>query len=112
MKLLTLYVAGGAMLVVGLIDDLTALRPHSKLLLQMIVIVGLVLAGFRVESVTHPLTGAPIQLGWLGQPRLRQHGPVRVTGWFWGGSRGQATRSGEGNRLVLGPYQTTWHPRF
>lgn len=65
-KLLALYVAGGAMLAVGLVDDIRVLRPRHKLLLEILVIAGLVAAGFRIERVTNPLTGGAIELGWIG----------------------------------------------
>lgn len=66
MKLLALYWAGGAMLIVGLADDIWRMRPITKLICQMTIVSGLVWCGFRIERITNPFNGVPLDLGWFG----------------------------------------------
>ena len=61
-----LFFAAGAMLVVGLVDDLWSLRGRQKLLLQILIISAVIGTGTVVDKIG--LFGSELYLGALGYP--------------------------------------------
>lgn len=64
-KLLLIFVAGAAMLLVGLRDDLKGMNARRKFLFQLPIAIGLVAAGVRFEVVQVPGLGV-VDLGFFG----------------------------------------------
>ncbi len=63
-----LFLAAGAILVVGLIDDVWELRGRQKLLLQLVIIVALVASGSTVDESVPSAAGADASLVASGTP--------------------------------------------
>ena len=62
-----LAVGGGAIMLLGLIDDVRPLSASFKLAVEFLVAGGTVMAGVQIQWVTHPLGGMFV-LGWWGIP--------------------------------------------
>lgn len=62
---LGLMACTAAMLVLGMVDDTSGVRPRYKLLVQAIVAAAAVAWGYRAEAITLPAVGS-IQLGGIG----------------------------------------------
>ena len=65
LRLIGLLVGGGALFVTGLVDDLRRLRPHTKLIAQILAACLLVVSGVKVESVTLSLISFPLTILWV-----------------------------------------------
>lgn len=62
------FTVGGAMIAaLGVVDDLTVLRPRVKLLGQIAAALVFALLGGQVQNLTNPF-GPAIPLGWVGVP--------------------------------------------
>lgn len=64
-QLLVLYFVSMAFLILGIVDDALSVQPGTKLVVQAILSLILVSAGFGVNQITSPFGGV-IPLGWLG----------------------------------------------
>jgi UDP-GlcNAc:undecaprenyl-phosphate GlcNAc-1-phosphate transferase len=64
---LHLLVAGGAVMLVGLVDDVRGASPAAKVLVQVAAALYLYTAGFQVQVINTPF-GTQIVLGWLALP--------------------------------------------
>jgi UDP-GlcNAc:undecaprenyl-phosphate GlcNAc-1-phosphate transferase len=62
--------AGAAfcMLILGVADDFLGLSFKSKFAVQLAAALTVWLWGFRIETITFPLGGAPLHMGWLSLP--------------------------------------------
>ena len=65
---ITLYIGVTAMFTVGLVDDITQLKPWVKFLGQIGAALIVVLAGVSIGTVRMIVTGEYIELGWLDYP--------------------------------------------
>ena len=63
-----ILLAGSLVFATGLADDYWDISPWLKLLGQVAAAALLVLAGFSVQFITNPFTGATVSLGLLGVP--------------------------------------------
>lgn len=59
---------GLAIFTLGFVDDLVTLRARTKLLGQLLVALGVCLAGVVIDRFKNPLSGEIYDLGWLGYP--------------------------------------------
>jgi UDP-GlcNAc:undecaprenyl-phosphate GlcNAc-1-phosphate transferase len=62
-----LVVAGLAMVMLGVVDDLRGVKPRTKLAVQVAAAVGLYAFHFRIERLSNPF-GSPIQLDYWALP--------------------------------------------
>jgi len=64
------WLLAGALVVsaVGAIDDVRGLGPLTKLMLQILAGVMVLIGGYGIEQITNPLTGNIVGLGWFGVP--------------------------------------------
>jgi UDP-GlcNAc:undecaprenyl-phosphate/decaprenyl-phosphate GlcNAc-1-phosphate transferase len=64
-RLLGLLVGGSLLFVAGLVDDWRRLRPHTKLVLQILAACVLVVAGVRVETSNLAAIAIPLTILWV-----------------------------------------------
>ena len=64
------YLLAGATLVlaVGIVDDVLQVRAAIKLAVEIVASLIVVGGGLQITTLSHPLGGAPIPLGWLSAP--------------------------------------------
>ncbi len=62
---LPIFIACTVMFAIGLIDDLITLKPYTKLIVQLLVAVGLVLAGFQLQWTTSGPINDCLTILWL-----------------------------------------------
>jgi UDP-GlcNAc:undecaprenyl-phosphate GlcNAc-1-phosphate transferase len=65
---LHLVVAAGAVMLVGLADDLVGVRPLAKLAVQAAAAGDLCLHGFRIHALSNPIDGSTVSLGLWALP--------------------------------------------
>jgi len=65
---LHLLIGCGAVMAIGVADDIADVRPLSKILVQAAAGLYLYLNGYQMTGLSNPLTGESIQLGFLSAP--------------------------------------------
>lgn len=65
---LPLLVACGAVMLVGVADDIRGVRPIVKIAVQAAAATYLYMHGHQIAIISNPLLGDPIELGWLSFP--------------------------------------------
>ena len=60
-----LFICLAAMFTIGLIDDLVPFKPQIKFILQLLVAIGAVVAGIRIEIIKWPLVAIPLAIFWM-----------------------------------------------
>ncbi len=63
-----LLVACAAVMGVGLVDDIRGVPPAGKLLVQALAALYLYDNGFRIDTISNPIDGASLSLGWGALP--------------------------------------------
>ena len=64
-RVITVLAAGSAMFAVGLVDDIVALKPNTKLTSQIGVACGVLVMGLVLEWTTSPLLNALLTILWI-----------------------------------------------
>ena len=64
-RLLGLLAGGTLLFVTGLVDDLRHLRPHTKLIIQILAACALVVSGIRVETERLAAVALPLTIVWV-----------------------------------------------
>lgn len=54
MPIWSVFIAGSVMFAIGLVDDLISLKPYTKLIVQLLVAIGLILAGLQLQWTASP----------------------------------------------------------
>lgn len=67
MPTLALFLGGGVISGLGVLDDTRGCSARTKFLVQFAVAGGMYAAGFRIDHITHPF-GEPVSLGWVALP--------------------------------------------
>jgi len=65
---LHLLIACGAVVAIGVVDDIADVRPAPKLVVQAIAGLYLYVNGYQVTGLSNPLTGESVELGLLSAP--------------------------------------------
>jgi len=95
-----LAVAGAAVLLVGLVDDVRGVSPWGKLIVQTLAALYLYHSGFRIGQVSNPFGAATLDLGWLSLPL--------TVAWFVGMSNAFNLIDGlDGLAAGIGLFSTT-----
>lgn len=63
-----LLVACAAVMGVGLLDDIRGVPPAGKLIVQALAALYLYDNGFRIDTISNPIDGASLSLGWAALP--------------------------------------------
>ncbi|MBV9580172.1 MAG: undecaprenyl/decaprenyl-phosphate alpha-N-acetylglucosaminyl 1-phosphate transferase, partial [Chloroflexi bacterium] len=65
MRLVGLVGGGSLLFITGLIDDFRRLRPHTKLIAQIVAACGLVLAGIQIGTPWLAIVAIPLTILWV-----------------------------------------------
>ncbi|WP_089718112.1 hypothetical protein [Candidatus Entotheonella palauensis] len=65
MPIWSVFIAGSVMFAIGLVDDLISLKPYTKLIVQLLVAIGLILAGLQLQWTASPPLNVCLTILWL-----------------------------------------------